>query len=103
VKPESLSFGLQVVLLISKYHGSLVSWGRYPAYNALVGGSVNPPSRHTTWDGIDASFLEEQDRDDYFAACKRIGLFGYTKKTRRKGIPVYSCHIQRVKPARSVV
>ena len=100
MKAVSLEFNVRVMLLIEKHHGSLVSGGRNPAYNELVGG--HPQSRHKDWDAVDASFLSAFHRDEYFAACKRNGWHGYKKWTTRKRVAVYSCHIQRVRPRRSL-
>jgi hypothetical protein len=100
MKAVSLQFGMQIAILIEEHCGALVSWGRPAEYNALVGGSQDPPSRHIDWDGIDASFLRKDYLDRYFAACKALGYFGYVKTTQRKGRKVFSCHIQRVAPRR---
>jgi hypothetical protein len=100
MKAASILFGIQVIILIEEHCGSLVSWGRTAEYNALVGGSQDPPSRHIDWDGIDASFTRKDYRDRYFQACKDKGYFGYTKTTQRGGRKVFSCHIQRVAPRR---
>jgi hypothetical protein len=87
-----LEFASRIIMLGSRYNGSVISWGRSVKRNQEVGGLE--PSLHVMWLAADVAFDTVAESTQAAQMATRVGLFW-----KRNGDK--TLHIQALKPPRN--